>query len=163
MSTGFGDITKDNILKFYTQSPASNPFATVPTVLYLALSTTAVAGTGTGTAPSTITEPPAANGYARIAIPCGTSGFSPITSTTPTGGSAATMRQVSIISQQIFGPASGIAWATIVAIALMDSATVGGGNVLFVGTDVTANTGVGVGSTFQVPMNTGFSIGIFSI
>ena len=114
----------------------------VPSTMYLGLSTTNINSDGTG-----ITEPLAANGYARVAI---------VNDKTQWGN--ASLGTLLNIASFTF-PQSSSSWGTITYIFLSDSSTIGGGNLLFYDTlnpsrTVSSLTTVlFAASSFQILMN----------
>jgi hypothetical protein len=87
---------------------------TVPTTMYLGLSTTTINADGTG-----ITEPSAVNGYARVSI----------TNDKTQWGNASTGTLANIAAFTF--PQSSSSWGTITYVFLSDSVTIGAGNLLF--------------------------------
>lgn len=105
-----------------------NSSYTSPSAVYAALFTTATADAGTGTEVSN------SNAYARTAL---------------TFGSAASGGSISNTADTDFTTATG-SWGTVTHMAIVDSATYGGGNFLFHGA-LDASKAVGDGDTFTLP------------
>jgi len=101
----------NNVINFFLRNNSGG--LTAPANVYVALLTVAPAGPGV-----TGTEVPNANGYARTAV----------TFAAPTNGVTQNSATVT------FPPATGGSWGTIVAAAIYDSGTYGGGNLLYYGT-----------------------------
>ena len=110
-----------------------NTAFTQPAALYLALFTGSAGTTDVNLEAGTLTnEVPSGRGYVRKAI----------TFAAASGGTAANSAIVTF-------DASTVAWNTITYVAIMDSATIGAGNVLFYGAVTTPKT-IDIGDTFQV-------------
>lgn len=107
---------------------------TMPTTVYLALFTADPTDSGTLTA-----EVPASRGYARQAI----------TSTMSTSSGGSTSQNSADIN---FGPCVTTSWGTVTHIGIVDSATIGAGNLLFYG-PVTASKAVAVGDSLRFAAN----------
>lgn len=110
---------------------------TKPADIAIALATGAIGEAETG---AITNEVPNSNGYARQSL-------------SPNDGnwkdpSTSTQGVVNNLSDITFGPASGGNWGTITHVAILDSTTHGGGNLLFYGQLNTAKA-VNNGDTFK--------------
>jgi hypothetical protein len=103
-------------------SEFGNTAYTVPSTLYIGLSTTTVSISGTG-----YTEP-TGGAYARVAVVNNKSNF-----TVSSNGSLTNNTTITF-------PESTAAWGTITYVIIADSVTVGGGNVLYFEALSTAKT-----------------------
>jgi hypothetical protein len=108
---------------------------TKPTTLGIALVTTAVVDSDTG---STIAEVTNANAYARQTLNPLDANWS-----APSGGNGATDNVTAITFPQATGN-----WGTVVGVAILDSATHGAGNVLLYGT-LAVSKSINSGDTFS--------------
>ena len=108
---------------------------TKPSVLAIALVTTGVTDSETG---STIAEVTNANNYARQTLNPSDSNWA-----APAAGNGLTDN----LSAITFPQASG-SWGTVVGVAILDSATHGAGNVLFYGT-LAVSKSINNGDTFS--------------
>lgn len=114
---------------------------TKPTVLAVALCTVATTDADTG---ATITEIPAGRGYTRATLnPLDANWSAP-------DGTAGQTKNQAILS---FGTVSGSDWPAVTHCAILDSATLGAGNVLFHGAVTLAKTPV-VGDPATFPVDT---------
>lgn len=116
---------------------------TAPTTLAVALCTAAPDDTSTG---ATITEVANSGAYARTALAAGISNWAN-TQASGTGASSGTGGTTSNSSTITFPTATG-SWGTVTHIAIVDSTTHGGGNVLFWGALSVSKT-VTSGDTFS--------------
>lgn len=107
---------------------------TKPTVLAIALSTAALSSTYTGSL--TGAEVYNSGSYGRQALAPSSSNWAAVSNGTTSNTPAITF------------PAATLDWGTITNVAICDSTTYGGGNVLFWGT-LTGNKIVSNGDTFQ--------------
>lgn len=162
--SGLGDIVVNKLLSYYFEAPSTNPFATVPSQVWLGLSTSDPLDTGVAGAYTSVTEPPAANGYARIALTTGNPTFGSVIAVAAPDGTGNTEGSVALHNNAVnivFGPVTGVAWPIIKDLVIFDSAVVGGGNILVSAVDTVANSGVPIGDTFTIAPDTGFVSGIY--
>lgn len=101
---------------------------TAPTTLYVALLTSAPSDTSTG---ATIAEASYTN-YARASLAAGVANWKSTNGAT-SGASSGTSGQTSNASTLTFGTAAGSGPTVVTHFAILDSATIGAGNVLFFG------------------------------
>lgn len=103
-----------------------------PAHLWVTLTTVLPTVTDTG---ATITEPSAGAGYARQSYDPSAGNWS-----TQTGSDGTTK----ILNAIVWPAATGAGWGTVVGVAIVDSGTLGAGNVLFYGALVSSKT-IGTG------------------